>query len=304
MKITDIRKILIAGAGTMGQQTALLSAINGYDVVIYDISDNILAQAVERIKKNSLRMTTLNICTRDEAEKAISRISTTTDLKDASKYADLVIESVPEDPALKGRLFGEINLYCKPETIFTTNTSSLLPSMFADKTGRPEKLCALHFHDVVISKIVDVMPHAGTSKETVELVRQFAENLGQIPIVLAKENNGYVFNNMLMSFIDSALTLASKKVAPIEDIDRSWMGVMHTPVGPFGIMDSIGLDTCWKITDFWATARSKPQAKANADFLKTYLDNGHLGIKTGQGFYKYPDPAFGKPDFMAPQKKE
>lgn len=302
MQLTNIKTILIAGAGTMGQQTALLCALNDYDVVIYDISDDILKKGMERIKKNASRMTGFDLCTQEAADTALSRLSTTSELAKAARDADLVIESVPEDPALKGRLFNEINRCCKPDTIFTTNTSSLLPSMFAKETGRPEKLCALHFHDVALSKIVDVMPHPGTAKETVEIVRQFAEDLGQIPIVLTKENNGYVFNNMLMSFIGSALTLAAREVAPIEEIDRSWMGVMHTLVGPFGIMDSIGLDTSWKVTDYWAQKRNDPQAKANAAFLKAYIDKGHLGIKTGQGFYTYPNPAFGKPDFMTPPK--
>ncbi len=304
MQRTQIKTILIAGAGTMGQQTALLCALNDYDVVIYDISDEILSKGVARIKKNAHRMTGFNLCTQEAADTAISRISTTMDINIAARDADLVIESVPEDPKLKGRLFSDINRCCKPDTIFTTNTSSLLPSMFAKESGRPEKLCALHFHDVAISKIVDVMPHPGTSKETVDLVRQFAEDLGQIPIVLTKENNGYVFNNMLMSFLGSALTLAAKDVAPIEEIDRSWMGVMHTLVGPFGIMDGIGIDTSWKVTDYWAQQRNDPQAKANAAFLKAYVDKGNLGVKTGQGFYTYPDPAFGKPDFLAPKKNK
>ncbi len=304
MQLTQIKTILIAGAGTMGQQTGLLCALNDYDVVIYDISDDILETGMERIKKNADRMTGFNLCTKEAADTAILRISTTSDITVAAKDADLVIESVPEDPELKGRLFNDINQCCKPDTIFTTNTSSLLPSMFADQTGRPEKLCALHFHDAAISKIVDVMPHAGTSRETVDLVREFAEDLGQIPIVLTKENNGYVFNNMLMSFLGSALALAANQVAPIEEIDRSWMGVMHTLVGPFGIMDGIGIDTSWKVTDYWAQKHNDPQAKANAAFLKTYMDKGHLGTKTGQGFYSYPDPAFGKPDFLAPPKSK
>lgn len=298
IKLADIKTILVAGAGTMGQQTALLAAINGYRVVMYDISDALLARGMERIRKNGDRMARMKACSIEACNLALARITSTSDIKAASEDADLVMESIPEDPELKGKLFAEINRHCKPHTIFTTNTSSLVPSMFADKTGRQEKFCALHFHDVAISKIVDVMPHPGTSRHTKALVREFAESMGQIPIVLAKENNGYVFNNMLMALIASALSLAAKGVTTIQEIDRSWMGVMHTPVGPFGIMDSIGLDTCWKVTDYWANRRNDPQAKANAAFLKTYLDQNRCGIKTGQGFYTYPNPTFARPDFM------
>ncbi|ACN13426.1 putative 3-hydroxyacyl-CoA dehydrogenase [Desulforapulum autotrophicum HRM2] len=298
MKLTDIKTILVAGAGTMGQQTAILAAISGYRVVMYDISDEILAKGVEGIRKNGDRMVRVGVCTSDACSLALEQITTTSDIKAAAVDADLVMESIPEDPELKGKFFGAINDHCKPETIFTTNTSSLVPSMFADRSGRPDKLCALHFHDVTLSKIVDVMPHPGTSSQTMDLVKAFAESMGQIPIVLARENNGYVFNNMLMSFIGSALSLAAKGVTSIQEIDRSWMGVMHTSVGPFGIMDSIGLDTCWKVTSYWANKRNDTQAKANAAFLKGYLDKNMYGIKTGQGFYTYPDPIFSRPDFM------
>ncbi|MDY0220524.1 MAG: 3-hydroxyacyl-CoA dehydrogenase [Desulfobacterium sp.] len=298
MKLADIKTILVAGAGTMGQQTAFLAALNGYSVVMYDISDALLARGMERIRKNGDRMVRMKACTDEACSLALARITFTSDIKAASDDADLVMESIPEDPELKGKLFSEINRHCKPHTIFTTNTSSLVPSMFAEKTGRQDKFCALHFHDVAISKIVDVMPHPGTSSHTMALVREFAESMGQIPIVLAKESNGYVFNNMLMALIASALSLAAKGVTTIQEIDRSWMGVMHTPVGPFGIMDSIGLDTCWKVTDYWANRRNDPQAKANAAFLKGYLDQNRCGIKTGQGFYTYPNPTFSRPDFM------
>ena len=173
---------------------------------------------------------------------------------------DIVSESVPEDPKLKGEIFSKIHGACPERTIFTTNTSTLLPSMFAQATGRPEKLAALHFHDVRISTIVDVMPHPGTSRETVELVRDFAVRIGQTPIVMERESPGYVFNFMLSNLFQSAQTLAANGVASVEDIDRSWMGVTHMITGPFGIMDSVGLDTVWKITNYWARDTEEPAA--------------------------------------------
>jgi 3-hydroxybutyryl-CoA dehydrogenase len=298
VKIQDINRILIVGAGTMGQQIGLLCALNKYDVVMYDISKGILEKALERIKKNASRMVKFKQYSKNEAGDALLRIVTTVNAKKAAEDVDLISESVPEDPGLKGKIFARFNLLCKPETIFTTNTSSLIPSMFASESGRPENLCALHFHDVAISKIVDVMPHSGTSSQTIELVKGFAENIGQIPIVLKKEHHGYVFNNMLMALLESSLSLASKGIASVEDIDRSWMGVMHTMVGPFGIMDSVGLETVWKITDYWAEKRDDDQARANAGFLKKFVNEGKVGIKSNQGFYKYPDPAFMQPYFL------
>jgi 3-hydroxybutyryl-CoA dehydrogenase len=184
----------------------------------------------------------------------------------------------------------------------------LVPSMFAEATGRPEKLVALHFHDVRSTNVVDVMPHQGTDPEVTQLVHDFAVSIGQIVIVLRRENSGYVFNTMLSSLFSSALTLASRNVAAIEDIDRAWMGVMHTAMGPFGIMDQVGLSTVWTITDYWAKKTGDAQAQANADFLKQYVDKGHLGFKTNQGFYSYPNPAYMEKTFLSeadrPRKSE
>jgi len=299
MDIKDIRKILILGAGTMGQQIGLLCAFHGYDVVIYDLKKNILEDARKRIWRKADKWVLSNQFPAMDKEPALNRITMTDNLDEAAEGIDLISESVPEDPELKGRIFYEFHKRCKKETIFTTNTSSLLPSMFAKASGRPDRLCALHFHDISITNIVDVMPHATTSAEVTELVTSFAQAIGQIPIVLKRENNGYVFNNMLMALMDSALSMAANDIAPIQEIDRSWMGIMHTLVGPFGIMDSIGLDTVWKVTDYWARQLNTGKAKNNAAFVKKYVDEGNLGIKTNQGFYKYPNPAYARPDFIS-----
>ncbi|NIA19687.1 MAG: 3-hydroxyacyl-CoA dehydrogenase [Xanthomonadaceae bacterium] len=302
MKVEDIQNILIIGAGTMGLQIGLLCATHGYDVAIYDIDPAMVKKAVERTKALAERFSQKNRLPPEAAGQALARISFTSDPKVGGRNADLVSESVPEDPVLKGKIFAQLDDICPPQTIFTTNTSSLVPSMFAKATGRPERFLAFHFHDVLQTDVVDIMPHPGTLPEVVDLVRAFAEKIGQIPIMLKKEHHGYVFNTMLMSFLGEALSMASKGVASIEDIDRAWMGVMHTQVGPFGIMDSVGLDTVWKITAYWAEKRQDPKARKNADFIKKHIDKGLLGQKSGQGFYSYPDPAFARRGFLKGKK--
>lgn len=303
MKIDDIKTVLIIGSGNMGQQIGFQCAASGFDVVFYDLGQEMLDKAMSRVGKLAENYIESNRLTRQEADAALARIRTETDAGRAGQSADFISESVPEDPELKGKVFAQFNEICPPHTIFTTNTSSLVPSMFAEATGRPEKFAAFHFHDTRFTNVVDIMPHPGTSAETVALVEAFAERIGQVAILLKKENFGYVFNAMLMELLRSAQSLASNGVAAVEDIDRAWMGVMHTMVGPFGIMDSIGIDTVWKITDYWARQLNDRQAIANADFMKEYVDKGELGVKTGKGFYAYPDAAFLKPGFIEGKKE-
>ena len=151
------------GSGTMGQQIGFQCAISGFDVNMYDISDDALEKALERMGKLSRHLIRSGQLTEESAEAAFKRIRTFTDAQAAGEKADFVSESVPEDPKLKGRVFAQFNEICPPHAIFTTNTSSLIPSMFAEATGRPDRFAAFHFHDTRVTKIVDIMPHPGTS---------------------------------------------------------------------------------------------------------------------------------------------
>lgn len=293
-----MKNILIIGAGTMGLQIGLISAASGFDVIIYDAFEKALEQAEKRVQKLARRLVNRGRIEGEKAQAGLLRIRFTSDPESAGKSADLISESVPEDPALKQQVFSQFNKICPSHTIFTTNSSTLVPSMIADATGRPDRFAALHFHDCAITNVVDVMPHPGTSEKTLETILTFCKAIDQYPIELKKEQHGYVFNTMLTELLGSALGLASKQVASFEDIDRAWMGIMKTFVGPFGIMDSVGLETVYKITDYWAQKTNDPKSKANATYLKTFVEKGDLGVKTGRGFYAYPDPAFLKPDFM------
>jgi 3-hydroxybutyryl-CoA dehydrogenase len=300
MKLSDIRKVLILGAGTMGQQIGFMCAWHGYQVMLYDISREILDKAVKGMEKlGSSWFVPMGRMTPEQLRETLGRISATTDPAEAAHDADIISESVPEDPALKAKVFAQFHALCPERTIFTTNTSYLLPSKFAKATLRPERLCALHFHDVRTTTVVDVMPHPGTDPAVTQVVDEFARSIGCIVVMLHQENGGYVFNAMISNLILTALNLASRGVASVQDIDRAWMGVTFMPVGPFGIMDQIGLRTVWTITDFWAKKMKNEQSQASADFLKAYVDRGELGQKTKKGFYSYPDPAYTAPDFLS-----
>jgi len=303
MRVEEIRKVLIIGSGTMGQQIGFLCAMNGYSVVFHDLSEELLNAATARIRKIADGYVRAKRLSGEEAAAAIGRISASADREEAGAGADLVSESVPEDPELKGEVFGHFNQICPERTIFTTNTSTLVPSMFAEATGRPDRFAALHFHDVRFTNLVDIMPHPGTSEQTIHLIEGFAERIGQNPVTLKKENHGYVFNAMLAGLLDAAETLAANGVSSIEDIDRSWMAVTHMPIGPFGLIDSIGLETVWKVNDYWAKKLNHAQFRKNADFIRLYLDRGKFGVESGEGFYTYPGPAFVKNNFINPTKE-
>lgn len=294
----DVKKILILGSGTMGRQVAWLSAKAGLETVVYDISTELLEDAQKGVEKIAGKAVKKGQMEQDASAQALSRIAFETDAEAAAKDVDLISESIPEDPKLKGEVFRRFHELCPERTIFTTNTSTLLPSMFAEATGRPQKLVALHFHAPETDRIVDVMPHKGTDPETVATTKSYAETIGMIVIELTKESPGYVFNAMLSALLGSALTLASNGVAKPEDIDRAWMGIMNTLPGPFGLMDHVGLETVWKVTDFWAQKTGNEQNLKNADYIKTFVDAGTLGMKTGEGFYSYPDAPWLQPDFV------
>ena len=305
MDIADVRRVLIVGSGTMGLQIGLQCATHGYDVAMYDLEPAALEAGARRLRAYADELVAagrIGSATRDQA---LGRVTWTSDPAAAAAEADILSESVPEDPALKGRVFGQFNALCPSRTIFTTNTSSLLPSTFAAAAGRPDRFAALHFHTPVWqSNVVDVMPLPGTAPETTDLLWAFAQKIGQIPIHVRKESPGYVFNAMYNTINREAITLAANEVASVEDVDRAWMGIFKMPIGPFGMLDGVGLDTVWHITDYWAGVSGNSQLRRNADFLKAYLDRGCLGVKSGEGFYRYPGPAYARPDFVASGKKE
>ena len=299
MQASEIKKVTIAGAGTMGAQIALQCARSGLDVTLYDISEERLESAAAVMKYLWNSLVKEGIGNAADLPALLERIQKTTNLETAGKDCDLINESIPENPELKGNLFASFHKICPARTIFTTNTSTLLPSMFADASGRPERLLALHFHKpLMVPAVTDVMPHAKTDPEVTKLVAEFAEIIGQVAMVPNKENSGYIFNYMLGTVLDAAMDLVINEVATVEQVDRSWMGIMKMGQGPFGIMDHIGLETVYTICNYWAESEKSESRRKRAAFVREYLERGHLGIKTGKGFYHYPHPAYQQKEFV------
>ena len=283
----------------MGQKIALQCARYGYDVLAYDPVAKSLENAKQRIPALADELVAKQEITREAADCALSRITYTSNPEDGAD-ADLLSESVFEDVELKKKVFSQLNQICEPKTIFTTNSSTLLPSMYAEATGRPAQFAAFHFLGVIDHKLVDIMPHAVTSPETVELLVDFAKTINQVPLVLKKEFPGYVSNAIIGAMCDKAVQIALvEKIASIEDVDRAVMIHIDSAIGPFGLWDFVGLDTVWHVAQSKAALSGDPGGQWFADMLKReYIDKGWLGVKSGRGFYTYPDPVFKRPDFV------
>lgn len=290
----NIHHITILGAGTLGSRVGLQAAISGFEVMIYDIKQEALDNSLKTIKKIIYQLQKAGKFQSHEEESVLARIKFTHDPVEAVKDADFINESVTEDLRLKKKVWQEFGSLAPAKTIFTTNTSYMLASMFAEDSGRPEKFCAFHFHDVFYSKVVDIMPHSGTDPALVVLLDALGKKLNQVPVLVKKENPGYIFNSMLLALIGSAGKLLTGEIGDVETIDKSWMVNFHMPMGPFGILDSVGLDTAWHIT----RSKSDPASLAFAALLKTYVDEGKLGEKSGEGFYTYPNPRYRHPEFV------
>ncbi|PZX53888.1 3-hydroxybutyryl-CoA dehydrogenase [Algoriphagus ratkowskyi] len=289
-----IQTIGIIGSGNLGTRIGLQAAISGYAVSMYDLDERSLTRSMGSMKKLLSHLTSTRQITEEMGVQAMDKILFSQYLNLALQNVDLISESVVEDAAIKTRVWKEIGELAPSHTIFTTNTSYLLPSQFAEVSGRPEKFCAFHFHDVFYSRVVDIMPHPGTAQEVISLLENLGRKLNQVPILIKKEHSGYIFNTLLIAWIDAAGRLLTGEIAEVEAIDKSWMVNFGMSAGPFGILDNVGLDTAWQIT----STRRNPASRAFAALLETYVHQGKLGTKSGEGFYTYPNPSYKHPDFL------
>ncbi len=295
----QIENVTVFGAGTLGAQVAFQTAFSGFRVVQYDISEEALAAARERHRQFGRRFVKRGASEAAVAE-ALDRIRYTADLAAAVRQADITSESIPENLEIKQQFYRELAGLAPSHTIFTTNTSSFLPGDFAAASGRPARFLALHFaNNIWDANVGEVMGHPGTDPAVYERVVQFAREIGMVPIRIQKEQNGYVLNSLLIPWLSAAMELVVSGVAAPEDVDRTWMISMRVPVGPFGIADVIGLETAYHVEHYWGRRLNDERRLRNAAFLKEqYVDRGNLGVKTGEGFYSYPNPKYREQGFL------
>ncbi|MGQ7247957.1 3-hydroxyacyl-CoA dehydrogenase [Halomonas sp. V046] len=299
---TSLNRLTVIGAGVLGGQIAWHSAYMGKDVMVYDINE----MSLERCRaghEHYGRVYALEMGADAERLAATqARLRYSTDLAAAVAGAELVIEAVPEVPAIKNELYARLATLMEEQTILATNSSTFLPAAFAEASGRPERYCALHFANLIWKmNVAEVMAHAGTSLATLEQVTRFAIDIGMLPVPVGKENNGYLLNAWLVPLLNACQTLVTNGVGSPELIDRTYLKVNPGGgMGPFGFMDVIGIGTCVNILAYWGEVNRDAQMLANAEYLKHhFLDQGHLGLQTQRGFYRYPGPRYLDDDFLA-----
>lgn len=296
----NFKNITVAGSGVLGYQIAFQTAFHGFMVTVYDINDDVLEKA--KAKFNELATAFKRDLNATDAQIASAKInlSYNSNLAEAVKTADLVIEAIPENPTIKLNFYKELAKVAPEKTLFATNSSTLLPSMFAQSTGRPQKFCALHFANTIwINNTAEIMGHSETSTETFNAIIDFAKAIGMVTLPLHKEQPGYILNSLLVPFLDAATNLLINEVADVQTIDKTWMIATGAPIGPFAILDIVGITTAYNINQMAANKTHDPVKLKTVEYLKTnFIDQNKLGVATGEGFYKYPNPAYKDKDFL------
>lgn len=288
MEWNEIKQIAIIGSGSMGIQIAIQCALFGYETQIYARSEASKEKANAQLLKYFDMINSSKKWKEEKQTAAKRRLDISLSLEKTVENADIIIESVVEEVEVKKEVFQKISDVCRPDAIVVTNTSTFVPSMFLEEIRYPENFAALHFHSYVWSStIAEIMPHKKTEQSTIKSLQKFAGKIGQIPIIMKKESHNYVFNSIMTEINRAALSLLVNEVSTIKDIDLAWRGILKISIGPFGLMDMIGLDTIYHVNEYWAERTNDEQLRKNSKFLKEYIDAGELGMKTGKGFYQY-----------------
>lgn len=313
----SIKKVTLIGGGVLGAQIAFQSAYKGFDVSMFLRSDASVDRAkpkIERLHKIYLAELTAAKETGSPVSRglapdmnnqanldydaliaatnaAFENVKYITDLEEALKDTDLVIEALAENPQDKIEFFTKMQQYLPEKAIVVTNSSTLLPSVLAESTGRPEKFLALHFaNNIWAQNTAEIMGHSTTDDEAYKQVSQFAADIGMIPLELKKEQAGYILNSLLVPFLSAAEQLLVDGVAEVETIDKTWCLATGAPKGPFQILDVVGITTAYNIVMNHPAATADPTslpARIGKMLKEEYLDKGKTGLIAGEGFYKY-----------------
>ncbi|HMC83559.1 MAG TPA: 3-hydroxybutyryl-CoA dehydrogenase [Candidatus Polarisedimenticolia bacterium] len=275
----------VVGGGTMGSGIAHLAAQTGHRVVLVDQSPEFLERALETVDRNLQRGVDKGGLSPQEKASILDRITAAENLE-ALATADFVVEAVNEDPDLKRRIFSELDTICRGEVILATNTSSISITRIASATRRAERVIGMHFmNPVPVMKLVEIIRGHATSDETCRITRTLAEKMGKVPVEV-QDYPGFVSNRILMPMINEAIYALWEGVGSRESIDTVMKLGMNHPMGPLTLADFIGLDTCLSILEVLQEGFGDPKYRP-CPLLRRMVEAGHLGRKSGRGFYEY-----------------
>ncbi len=280
-----MKKISIIGAGTMGTDIAQVFAVKGYDVVVRDITDEIIAKSGAKLEKTVSRLVEKGKLSPEDKQNLMGHITFTTDLS-KSADADLIIEAIIEDVKIKKELYKKLDEMCKPETIFATNTSSLSIAELSGSVGRKDKFIGMHFFNPVpVMKLIELIRSLFTSDETFNTIHELAVSIGKEPVEV-KDGPGFIVNKILIPMINEAICVLHDGIASAEDIDKAMqMGANH-PMGPLALSDLVGNDVVLHIMNRLHEETGDPKYRPCL-LLKNMVRGGLLGRKTGKGFFVY-----------------
>lgn len=288
MEAANIRTVAVIGAGLMGHGIALEFALSMYDVSLHSRSESSLDRARSMIQDSIVRLRALGVTSDQQAESVFTRLRMETGLRDAVSHADLVIESIYEDGDAKTKLFGRLDDLCPARTILASNTSSFLPSKFAEATTRPDRVINIHFlNPPFLVPLVEVVPAPTTSPETTEAVMTLLRSIRKQPILLAREVPGFVASRLQMALLREALWLVENEIASPEDVDlavSAGLGRRWASAGVLSVLDLAGWDIISRVASNVFPHLSND---TDAQIVHDMVDRGYSGAKTGRGFYEW-----------------
>jgi len=281
----DIKTVGVLGCGLMGSGIAQVCAASGYKTIVREVEQGVVDKGLGRVEKFLTDGVTKGKVTQDAKDKTLGNLSGTTKFEDL-KDCDLIIEAIIENVEAKATSFAALEAVVQPHTIFCSNTSSLCITELAANTKRPDKFAGLHFFNPVpLMKLVEVIRGLTTSDETYQTVFAFAQSLGKEPIT-APDKPGFIVNRLLVPYLLDAIRSHEHGLGTIEDIDKGMKLGTGYPMGPFTLLDFVGLDTTYYIANIMFEEYREP-AYAPPPLLKRMVLAGRLGKKSGHGFYKY-----------------